>query len=91
MVICCCRESGSSTERAAIMVTTTPIRATVNGCPVAIVSRYNTSSEQPSAAVVRVAIRSRSSPGSEPIAQLCARCKRAAIDSGIRVSTAGRS
>jgi len=51
-------------------VITTPRRATVRGCPVALVSAESTSTAQPSAAVVRVAIRSRSSPGSEPIVQM---------------------
>ena len=73
MVIRCRWGSGSLTERAAIMVMTTPSNATVSGCPVALVSTKRISSEQASAAVVRVAIRSRSSPGSEPITQFRAR------------------
>ncbi|CPR13593.1 hypothetical protein BN971_04905 [Mycobacterium bohemicum DSM 44277] len=73
MVIRCWRGSGSLTDRDATMVMTTPSNATVSGCPVARVSRNRMSREQPSAAVVRVAIRSRSSPGSEPITQLRAR------------------
>ncbi|ETA97873.1 hypothetical protein O976_24790 [Mycobacterium avium subsp. paratuberculosis 10-8425] len=61
------------TERDATMVITTPSNATVNGCPVALVSSHSASSDSPSAAVVRVAMRSRSKPGSEPITQLRAR------------------
>ncbi len=69
MVMRCWRRSGSLTDRDATMVMTTPSRATVRGCPAALVTRYMISSEQPSAAVVRVAIRSRSRPGSDPIHQ----------------------
>ena len=70
IVIRCWCGSGSLTDRAAIIVMTTPSNATVSGCPVALVSRKSITSEQPSAAVVRVAIRSRSNPGSEPIHQV---------------------
>ncbi len=52
------------------MVITTPSSATVRGCPVALVSRKSTTREQASAAVVRLAIRNRNNPGSEPIAQV---------------------
>ena len=37
MVIRCWRGSGSLTDRAATMVMTTPSKATVSGCPVALV------------------------------------------------------
>ena len=73
IVMRCWRGSGSLTDRAAIIVMTTPSSATVSGCPVALVSRKSTPREQASAAVVRVAARSRSSPGSEPIHQFRAR------------------
>jgi hypothetical protein len=58
------------TDRAATIVMTTPSNATVSGCPVALVSRNRIPRAQASAAVVRVAIRSRNNPGSEPIAHL---------------------
>jgi hypothetical protein len=60
------------TDRAATIVMSTPSKATVSGWPVALVSRKSSVRAQASAAVVRVAIRSRSSPGSDPIAQLWA-------------------
>ena len=55
------------------MVISAPSSATVSGCPVALVSRNRISSATASATVVRVAIRSRSNPGSDPIAQFRAR------------------
>jgi len=70
IVIRCWCGSGSLTDRAAIMVMTTPSSATVSGCPVALVSRKSITREQASAAVVRVAIRNRSNPGSEPTHQV---------------------
>ncbi|HYB35637.1 MAG TPA: hypothetical protein VEF72_07580 [Mycobacterium sp.] len=73
IVIFCRRGSGSLTDRAATMVMTTPSSATVNGCPVALVSRKRINSADANAAVVWQAIRSRSKPGSDPIAQFRAR------------------
>jgi hypothetical protein len=55
------------------MVMTTPSNATVSGWPVALVRKKRIAREQASAVVVRVAIRSRNNPGSEPIHQLRAR------------------
>jgi hypothetical protein len=73
IVTFCRRGSGSLTDRAETMVMTTPSSATVNGYPVAFVSRNRIRSADANAAVVRQAIRSRSNPGSDPIAQLRAR------------------
>jgi hypothetical protein len=73
IVIRCCRGSGSLTDRDAIIVMTTPSNATVSGWPAALVSRNRIAKAQANAAVVRIAIRSRSNPGSEPMAQLRAR------------------
>jgi hypothetical protein len=70
IVIRCRWGSDSLTDRAATIVISTPSKATVSGCPVALVSRKRIARAQASAAVVRVAIRSRSNPGSEPIHQL---------------------
>src|SRR6185437_728495 len=58
---------------------TAPSRATVNGCPAAMASTKSSPREQASAAVVRVAIRSRNSPGSDPIHQLRTRSKKPVI------------
>ncbi len=73
IVIRCWRGSGSLTDRAAIIVITAPSSATVSGWWAALVSTYITSREQPNAIVERVASRSRSRPGSEPMVQVRAR------------------
>ncbi len=73
IVMRCRRGSGSFTDRAETIVISAPSSATVIGWPVALVSRNRTSSAVASAPVVRVAIRSRSRPGSDPIIQLRAR------------------
>ncbi len=70
MVIFCRRGSGSFTERPETIVISTPSSATVSGCPVALVSRNSASSAVANAPVVRLAVRSRTNPGSDPIAQL---------------------
>ncbi len=73
IVIFCWRGSGSLTARPETIVISTPSSATVTGWPVARVSRKRITRAQASAAVVRLAIRSRSNPGSEPINQFRAR------------------
>ena len=73
IVILCWRGSGSLTARPEAIVINTPSSATVTGWPVALVIRKRTPSAETSARVVRLAIRSLSSPGSDPIVQFCAR------------------
>jgi hypothetical protein len=66
------------------MVIRTPSSATVNGWCVALVSRNRINSAIAKETVVRAAIRSRSNPGSEPIAQFCARSYSAVARSNTR-------